>query len=361
MNMKRSARAISLLLLLSLALCSTALAVELEPAADLVLTEPSRSFTDTSTGAWYCSDLDTLVRAGGINGYEDGSFQPDAPLQMSEFLKILVSVMYPGQETAFAGSTMEGQVTWYAPYFALALQAGLLEGVNCFSKSILESTMSRYDMALVIENAAACLGEPLPDDPDVQYLIGDYIKIPPRYRDAVRKAYMAGILTGKDEQGNFQGWEGLTRAEVCAVVVRLYREEARRPATFTERWMLEDDGGTYEIRVDMPLTWIGQTVVFSVEDTGLCMVEYHAAACFEQYERPEDYDGSALLFSVILSDTPLDYADLEDLGLVNRKYAYAYYPDIVMEVSDNPNVTSEYRRLFSDVHRREVSAAVSFS
>ena len=51
----------------------------------------SSGFTDVASGAWYNNAVSTLTRAGILDGYEDGSFRPNASITRAEFTKIAVS------------------------------------------------------------------------------------------------------------------------------------------------------------------------------------------------------------------------------------------------------------------------------
>ena len=46
------------------------------------------TFTDVKNGAWYTTAIATLAKAGIINGYEDGTFRPDANISRAEFAAI---------------------------------------------------------------------------------------------------------------------------------------------------------------------------------------------------------------------------------------------------------------------------------
>ncbi len=341
--MKRSARIISLLLALVLLLSGTALASDFFiPEQDLKLTQPSRSFRDTSTGAWYWDDLDTLVRAGGINGYEDGSFKPDGTLQMCEFVKILVSVLFPAYDVIYKDYQIGGQVTWYSPYVGVAVDSGILDGITV-SKSTLESPMSRYDMALAITNAAAVKGEELADDDTTQYIIGDYQDIPAKYRSAVHKAYWAGLLAGKDNTGSFYGSQGLTRAEACAVVVRLFRQEDRVDKYY-EAWTVQEDGGTYGLGVTMPTEWYGRFVSESTVSGDKQIISYFCKASYNDYG-----GGAGLLFSVVLSDSVCDYPSQKYVGRIGYKYAYYTYPTDVQYDPNNAESAREYASMYNEL------------
>lgn len=54
---------------------------------DRYLTTES-DFTDVSADAWYNTPVSTLVNAGILSGYEDGSFRPDAAITRAEFAAV---------------------------------------------------------------------------------------------------------------------------------------------------------------------------------------------------------------------------------------------------------------------------------
>ena len=87
----------------------------------------SNSFTDVADDSWYNEPVSTLSRMGIINGYEDGSFKPNAPITRAEFTAIATrffdySARYDGAfYDVSAGS-------WYADYIQAAVDMGLVEG-----------------------------------------------------------------------------------------------------------------------------------------------------------------------------------------------------------------------------------------
>lgn len=48
----------------------------------------SNSFKDVKSADWYNNAISTVANAGLVNGYEDGSFRPDAPITRAEFATI---------------------------------------------------------------------------------------------------------------------------------------------------------------------------------------------------------------------------------------------------------------------------------
>lgn len=87
----------------------------------------SNSFTDVNAGSWYNTAVSTLSRMGIINGYEDGSFKPDAQITRAEFTAIATrffdySARYKGAFNDVASGS------WYANYVQAALDMGLVDG-----------------------------------------------------------------------------------------------------------------------------------------------------------------------------------------------------------------------------------------
>lgn len=77
--MKKLGKSISLLLVFTMVLGGFALAAG--PAGILDPVKPAINFPDVPQDAWYRNNLNILVRAGGINGMEDGRFHGDDGLQ----------------------------------------------------------------------------------------------------------------------------------------------------------------------------------------------------------------------------------------------------------------------------------------
>ena len=53
----------------------------------------SNSFTDVANDSWYNEEISTLVQAGILKGYEDGTFRPDQSVIRAELAAILVRVV----------------------------------------------------------------------------------------------------------------------------------------------------------------------------------------------------------------------------------------------------------------------------
>lgn len=89
----------------------------------------SNSFVDVDSGSWYNEAISTLVEAGVLGGYGDGTFRPDQPVTRAELAAILVRVQ--------GGSTSVGNTTftdtdghWAEGYISSAVTSGLVFGYD---------------------------------------------------------------------------------------------------------------------------------------------------------------------------------------------------------------------------------------
>ncbi|WP_201319225.1 S-layer homology domain-containing protein [Paenibacillus sp. EPM92] len=100
----------------------------------------SSRFTDVSTSDWHSGSVEAAVSAGLIEGYEDGTFRPDEPIQREQ-LAVMIA-----RASRFAGRTLpattiaegkwdqledrSGVSLWAVQSVKQSLQADLLEGVQ---------------------------------------------------------------------------------------------------------------------------------------------------------------------------------------------------------------------------------------
>lgn len=88
----------------------------------------SSGFTDVASGAWYNNAVSTLTRAGILDGYEDGSFRPNASITRAEFTKIAVSFFkHAGGASSNPFSDVPDSA-WYAEFVKAAAELGLIDG-----------------------------------------------------------------------------------------------------------------------------------------------------------------------------------------------------------------------------------------
>ncbi len=93
--------------------------------------EPEESetpFVDVETNDWFASYVGTAVRKGIVRGYGDGTFKPANTISRAEFLKIAIESAGIETRTEFDRDPYPDvhEDDWFAPYFEVAKQKGLL-------------------------------------------------------------------------------------------------------------------------------------------------------------------------------------------------------------------------------------------
>lgn len=163
---------------------------------------------------WGKSFIENLIKRGSVNGYSDGTFRPNNAITRAEFTKILLVSLgvNPGAPTA-------GH--WADNYMKEALAKGyILEG----EFDNIDTNITRGEIARMIARA---IKEDTANMKEYTSQIKDYTSIPQDYSEYVLKAYAAGIISGY-EDGSFRSQQTATRAEACAMVVRLLDKSKRR-------------------------------------------------------------------------------------------------------------------------------------
>jgi len=84
-------------------------------------------YTDVATDSWYNNAISTLSNMGIINGYDDGTFQPNASITRAEFTAIATRFFdYTAEYDGAFNDVASG--SWYADYVQAAVDMGLVDG-----------------------------------------------------------------------------------------------------------------------------------------------------------------------------------------------------------------------------------------
>ena len=86
----------------------------------------TNTFNDVPSDAWYNTAISTLANAGIINGYEDGSYRPNQPITRAEFVTIVSRIVSARNPARNPYSDTAGH--WAEPGIDSAYTIGLLEG-----------------------------------------------------------------------------------------------------------------------------------------------------------------------------------------------------------------------------------------
>jgi hypothetical protein len=98
------------------------------------------TFSDVNSSEWYAGVVATAVKAGLIDGYEDGTFRPERHITREELAAMVVRAMnYAGMDTAVSDSEQAStlarfsdadQIVWGQRELAAAVRAGIVDGMT---------------------------------------------------------------------------------------------------------------------------------------------------------------------------------------------------------------------------------------
>lgn len=177
----------------------------------------SGRFHDVTGREWYASYIEDAYNYGFIQGKSENTFDPGGLLTLGESVVLAVRLMSIYKTGA---ADFEVSQPFYEVYADYALSNGVIDSHGDY-----ESAATRARFAQLVYNA-------LPREefseinavPD--YAICD-VSPASSYGDAVYALYRAGVLSGSDRFGAFFPESNITRAEACAVMVRLADPDSR--------------------------------------------------------------------------------------------------------------------------------------
>ena len=163
-------------------------------------TEPDEViFPDVQPDLWYYKDVMALYDARVIDGFKDGTFQPESTVTTGQALKMILLAAGYGEPERVASH-------WARGYLNLALDEGILERgeITDLDVTILRSLVAKVAAkALHLERQSA------------ENFFVDTTD------DFTQALYEAGIINGYKD-GTYLPGRTLTRAELSAIVHRIY-------------------------------------------------------------------------------------------------------------------------------------------
>ena len=196
-------------------------------------------------GHWAQKEIQEAVAAGWVDGYPDGSFQPEKTITRAEFTKLLLDAIHltPDSETVAwmteTATTKDGRYSEkkYVPilndmdghwlttqgWTDAALYSGMVVPDDYNGKNFRpEKEIARYEIALMTDRALGLVypanqyaGEDLPFADNAEIL--DWMK------GYVHEAVQAGILEGYPDN-TFRPNQTSTRAEAVVMIQRMLHE-----------------------------------------------------------------------------------------------------------------------------------------
>lgn len=174
----------------------------------IVNTIDTAAFNDIS-GHWAEKEILEMKNRGIIDGFEDGSFRPDAEITRAQFVKILSGAFQISESTGSIFSDVPTE-EWYAGYVYGALEAGVINGVSD-TEFAPETEITRQDAGVIIYRM-------LRFEVKTELAFADAAEIAPYAQEAIASLSHYGILNGYDGRFNPNGH--LTRAEAAALLSR---------------------------------------------------------------------------------------------------------------------------------------------
>jgi len=187
-------------------------------AASVDAAEQRAQFRDVFSWQWHAAIVERAHTAGILEGYPDGTFQPERIVSCAEFLRMAVPSI-AGTEAAIGeeGKTQH----WAQRYYDEGLRRNLFTEADIM-RSALDRPIARGVMALVYSR--------LLEDLESFRLAGGKYTVPKApfydidersmYEYPIAHAAAVGVLQGYPD-GSFRPESFLTRAEAAAAFVRL--------------------------------------------------------------------------------------------------------------------------------------------
>lgn len=186
----------------------------------IVISPASAAYKDVDSGFWGSVYINTLSDKGIVNGYGDGTFQPNKQVNRAEFLKLLMGAtgVKLGQGSSISFSDTDKN-SWYAPYVEAAVTRNIARGYDD-GKFRPETTVNRaealkmllrlkLDMDVYTFDTATTLQV---KDADEKSWYGPYV-------NAAMKYHLIDKLLTSEKQA-LPG-EALTRAEAAYLIYQL--------------------------------------------------------------------------------------------------------------------------------------------
>lgn len=163
------------------------------------------NFTDFSESHWAYRYVDELVQSGVINGYEDGTYRPEANVTRAELAK-LITVQFGNSVSKSYSDVVSSD--WFYSYVANSGNYFLSEGAF---RPNSQATREEVAYAIYVATKMSASGEAI--------TFTDADAIGAEYKNAISAVFANGVITGYPD-GSFLPKNNITRAEVATVLSR---------------------------------------------------------------------------------------------------------------------------------------------
>lgn len=201
---------------------SPALGAEGETKFPAVNTYVDGYYQDVPSGSWYAEAAKLCYETGLMNGTDNG-FEPQKVLTVAECSAIAARIREAlTEETIVFSTPLPGEdKVWYQDYLTYLTKAD----------PTLTSLLARPTEPITRQEYLLLLNAALPAEGNVLPAINAIQALPDTDDPGVLSFYNAGVLTGVDAYGTFNGGGTLSRAECAAMVARIVDPSLRQAFT----------------------------------------------------------------------------------------------------------------------------------
>ena len=190
-------------------------------------TDSSLPFKDVKNGKWYYEPIKYVYDNGIMTGMTKDTFEPEGTTTRAQLVTILsrldgAEIKGKGADTGFS-DVPAGK--WYSDAIGWAAEKNLVNGYNDGSFKP-NAPILRQELAVLLDRFITYRSDVLPEKP-IADGFADQNKIPKWAAEAVEKIRLFGIIAG-DKAGNFNPKKSATRAEIATMIQR-YLENVEDP------------------------------------------------------------------------------------------------------------------------------------
>jgi hypothetical protein len=205
---------------LATSLAAAMVATVAAPIASTTVEAADAEFADVVVGSYYSDAVDYLVGKGVLEGFPNGTFQPNAGVTRAQAAKILVETLdLEVPTTVNLAFTDTKNDVWYSGYVAALVAAGIVQG-NPDGTFAPNATVTRAELAKMVVEAYE-----LEQDADVEIPFTDTAK-GIWYEGYVNTLYSLGIVNGMTAT-TFGPGSTVTRGQAAVFVHRTEVESVR--------------------------------------------------------------------------------------------------------------------------------------
>jgi len=174
------------------------------------------TFTDLSGTHWAYNNVMYLAEKGIINGYENGTYKPERSVSRGEFIKLVMTALYGGNEYFEVNNFNLGH--WATPYAIEAARLGYLMDETGITN--LNDSITRLEMVHIL--AKVCSDNRIEkEEPITTIQFSDISQLDEESQIYIEYVTQNGLINGYTD-GTFKASKTMTRAEVATVMCRFF-------------------------------------------------------------------------------------------------------------------------------------------